>query len=234
MVMTCQSVHVQMSSLLDRMLTGAERRDVLAHIESCRLCNARFEAMRNLRAELRKMDRAALPGGLIVQLRVLASHERVRHLSRVSWSARLAYWRDRIRFEFDNLMRPVALPFAGGVLSALILFGMLVPTLSFRHNVSDDLQLSIVSDPDGRVVGWTGDFPRLEPMNTVGSSDEAVVELTIDEQGRVADYSVSQGQLTPEMQSIILFSRFTPATFFGRSTWGKKLVFFRRHRSVRG
>jgi hypothetical protein len=132
-------------------------------------------------------------------------------------------------------MRPVALPVAGGVLSALLLFGALVPTLIFRHEIGNESPLSF-TDPDGMVVNWRpGEIPRLEPVDAVVSSDENVLELTIDEEGRVADYAVRQGQLTPEMLTFIQFSQFTPAMFFGKPTWGKKLVVFPRHtRNVRG
>ncbi len=174
-----------------------------------------------------------MPAGLDVRLRVLASHERVRRLATASLSARLQYWRARVRLHFENLMKPIAVPVAGGLFSALLLFGMVMPSLSFRYNLTNDPQLAIISDPDGMLVGWTGYAPHLESANSISSGDEGVIELTIDDQGRVVDYSVSPDQLTPDMQSIILFSRLTPATFFGKSTWGKKLVRFPRARNSR-
>ena len=142
---------------------------------------------------------------------------------------RLRHWGDRLELSFENMMRPMAVPLAGGLLSALLLFGMLVPKLVFHHDFSDDLQLSIASEPEGHLVEslpgegspiwlWKGGSVRLEPVDAVdSSSDSTVLELTIDEYGRVASYAVSHGQLTPEMESLILFSRFTPASFFGPS-----------------
>ncbi|MBZ5576695.1 MAG: zf-HC2 domain-containing protein [Acidobacteriia bacterium] len=236
----------QISLFLDRILADPERDGVSAHLETCPACNARFQSLQSTRAALRSIDRVPMPAGLAMQLRVLASHERSRQLARASYSARFRFWAERSELLFENLMRPLALPFAGGLLSALLLFGMLVPSLSFRHNFHDDLRLSIASDPDGRLVEslpgpgsptwlWTGDSPRMESADFVGSGDETVLELTIDETGRVADYQVSRGRLTPEMQSIILFSRFTPATFNGKNTWGKtQLSFHARRRNVRG
>ena len=249
--MSCQSVQDRLSEFLDRLLAEEERENVAAHLASCPACGARFQSLENLRVMLRRLPDAPLSAALAMKLRVLASHERQRRLSRASFGAWLRYCRERAALQFDNLMRPMALPFAGGLLSALLLFGMLVPTLSFRHNVVDDLQLSMWSEPEGRLVEslpadgaptwiWTKDSPEptLESADAAASGDGTVLELIIDETGRVADYSVSRGQLTPEMQSIILFSRFTPATFNGRSTWGKKLVKFPPHsrprRNVRG
>lgn len=243
--MSCDSVQERISSLLDHQLVSAEREDVSAHLQSCATCSARLQALESLRAALRGMNQSPVPPALAMRLRVIASHERWRHLSSISVSASLRCWGDRAELVFENLMRPLALPFAGGLLSALLLFGMLVPNLSFQHNFHDDLQLAFSSDPDGRLVEslpgegsptwlWTRDSVRLEPANAISSRDETVLELTIDEYGRVADYSVSQGQLTPEMQSLILWSRFTPGTLNGKKASGKVSVVFHRHHHVRG
>jgi len=227
-------MHERISSLFDGMVAGEEREEVLTHLNACRACSARMKAYKSVRTELRKLDRPRIPAGLTVQLRVLASHERVRQLARANFPARVQYWADRVALGFDNLMRPVAVPIAGGLLSALLLFSVLVPNLSFRHDRSIEPPLSLSSDPDGRIVDWSGVVPRLESVNAVTTGDETVVELIIDEQGRVADYSVQQGQLTPAMQNIILFSKFTPAMFFYQPAWGKIRVVFPARRSARG
>jgi len=245
--MGCERVQERISWFLDRRLAAAEREEVSAHLKSCPSCSAHLHSVESVRAALRGLGQPLIPATLATRLRVLASHERARRLERATLSARLQHWADAASLLFENLMRPLAVPFAGGILSALLLFGMLVPKLSFHHNFSDDLQLSMSSDPGGRLVEslpadgaptWllTADSPRLESPNAVVSGEDAVLELIIDETGRVADYSISRGELTPEIWSIIMFSRFTPATQNGRSTWGKVLVVFprRARRHVRG
>lgn len=232
--MGCENFEDRITSHLDGLLDAGEREGVLAHLEACHDCGARLKSLGELRARLRRLEEPRIPKVLAVRLRVLASHEHARRAARATWSARIASWKDAIRLNFENLMRPVALPVAGGVLSALLLFGTLVPTLIFRHEIDNDSPLSF-TDPDGMVVNWTGDRPRLESVDAVVSSDENVLELTIDDEGRIADYAVRQGQLTPEMLTIIQFSQLTPAMFFGKPTWGKKLVVLpRHHRSARG
>jgi hypothetical protein len=231
--MSCENFEERISSHLDGLLEAGEREGLLAHLEACRDCGARLKSLAELRARLRRLEEPRVPRALAVRLRVLASHEHARHVARATWSARIANWKAAIRLNFENLMRPVALPVAGGVLSALLLFGGLVPTLIFRHQ-TDDSPLSF-TDPDGTVVNWTGDRPRLEPVGAEVPRDENVLELTIDDEGLIVDYAVRQGQLTPEMLSFIRFSHFTPAMFFGKPTWGKKLVVFpRQRRSARG
>jgi len=227
--MSCENFEERISSHLDGMLGAGEREEVWAHVGACRACGARLKSLGELRARLRRLEEPRIPGSLAVRLRVLASHERVRRMARTSWSARIASWKDGIRLNFENLMQPVALPVAGGVLSALLLFGALVPTLVFHHELTNDQPLSF-ADPDSAVVNW------IEPRDfAVVSSDENVLELTIDDEGRITGYTVRQGQLAPEMLTIIQFSRLKPAMFIGKPTWGKKLVVFpSRHRSARG
>jgi anti-sigma factor RsiW len=232
--MSCENFEERISSHLDGLLEAGEREDVLAHLEGCRDCGARLKSLGELRARLRRLEEPRIPRALAVRLRVLASHEHARRVARATWSTRIASWKAATRLNFENLMRPVALPVAGGVLSALLLFGALVPTLIFPHQIAGDSPISF-TDPDGTVVNWTGDRPRLEPVGAEVPSDENVLELTIDDEGLIADYAVRQGQLTPEMLTFIRFSQFTPAMFFGKPTWGKKLVVFPRHRrSARG
>jgi anti-sigma factor RsiW len=231
--MSCDKVQEQISSLLDRKVAAGEEKTVLAHIGACRVCGERYEAMLNLRAALRRMDRAAMPAGLPDRLRVLASHESARRIAHANVSARLKELRWRALLAFDNMMRPVALPFAGGLFAATLLFSMLVPSLSFAHNFfGDEPPAALYTYPEGRVVGASGYIPKLEVTSSPRSEMDTVLELTIDERGRVADYSVENGTLTPDMESLILFSTFTPATVFGQPTWSKVQVFFHNDYSV--
>jgi hypothetical protein len=216
--MSCENVQELISLLLDRKLDGEERGNVLAHLEACRTCREHLATMQELRAALRRMGNQVLPPRLHGQLRVMASHERMRQQSRASLLARAHYWTERLRLAFDNLMRPVALPLAGGILSALVMFTMLVPSLAFPHNFRNDVPLQLIQTN-----------PALEDVMQMDPGDEIVVEFTVDERGSVQGYTVKQGKVSPQVENnLIMFSRFTPATLFGQPTWGKVLVSFRR------
>jgi hypothetical protein len=152
-------------------------------------------------------------------------------MARASLTSRCKTWASSLSLWFDNLMRPVALPVSGGIVSALVLFSLLVPSLSFSHNFRDQ---TLYTDPDGEVVvlGPAGTYfpasfvglPRIERPDTTAPEDANVVWLTIDETGRVSDYSLTQGKLTPDLESIIMLSKFKPATFLGMPTKGKVKV----------
>jgi hypothetical protein len=224
--MSCENVQERISSLLDGKSPAGERENVLAHIGECRQCSAHLESLETQRALLRNLAQAAPPAALTARLRVLASHERERQLARVSLGTRVRRWASRAELAFDNLMRPVALPFAGGLLSTLLTFGLLMPTLSFSHTTGGHEFVtfptgSIVTNPwEQGVNGDATDPPRFESPDQPDADFVNIVNLTIDESGRVADWSIVRGQLTEEMKSIILFSRFEPATTFGLPTSG--------------
>ena len=208
--MSCANPLEMVSSLLDGRMAAGEQENALAHLKSCRLCNARFQSAHHLRQSLRDMNQPPIPDGLTGQLRVLASHERERRLRYATPSALFRHWAARVWLCFDNMMRPRALPFAGGVISALLLVGVWFPAMAYKQSV-DDVPLS--------TWGYAGPSPL--DVRTTGAAGDVVVELTIDERGRVVDYIVTSGKMTPELGGMILFSRFNPATLFGRPTSGK-------------
>jgi len=211
--MSCENVQELVSSLLDQKNSAGERQNALAHIESCRECSAQYESMVQLRASLREMARPAMSAQLQENLRGIAARERIRLISRVSFGKRVQNWVSAFQIHCQNMMRPVALPVAGGVISAVLLFGMWIPDLTAtpQQRFSGDVSAPIFTDPS------------LSRSNPVRYGGDVVVQLIIDERGKIADYVVIQGQDSEELRNFILFSTWTPATSFGKPTWGKAL-----------
>src|SRR3954449_13375354 len=104
--MSCDNVQERVSTFLDRSITVAERENVLAHISSCRDCNAYLENQQMARAAVRSLNRPPIPAEVTARLRVIASHERQRRLARVSLAARWRAFQSAIHLMFDNMMRP--------------------------------------------------------------------------------------------------------------------------------
>jgi hypothetical protein len=188
----------------------------------------------DVRRALHGLRRPVVPGELTARLRVIASHERQRRLVHASISSFARNCYEQFRLAFDLMMKPAA-PFAGGTMSAVALFGMLAASLSFPHRMIADA--SLFTYPDGTVVvmGSAGayvpaslpDMPRIVGLGNAATFDEGaanVVELTIDEKGRVCDFTVARGQLTMDIENIIMFSEFTPATILGTPTAAKVTV----------
>jgi hypothetical protein len=219
--MNCQTVRGSLSEFLDHRVSGDERTRVALHLAECRECAADLRSLSQLRNGLKSLPDAAVPRRLRTQLQVLASHERARWNATKTLPLALGSLVVNIRLAADNLMRPLAVPLAGGLASAILLFGLLVPTLGFRPSVMNDV-------PTGLYTAAT--LVEVAPYGI--NNDEAVVELYVDSKGQATDYSVQKGNVSPEMQAdlnkMMFFSRFTPATWFGQPTNGRVLVSFRR------
>jgi hypothetical protein len=123
-------------------------------------------------------------------------------------------------------MRPYAVPFAGGLASALILFAMIGPTLQVRRQVTDDVPAPISTEAS------------LESSFSFNISEaDVVVDVQIDEQGRVTGYTIPRGQswasnpaMLRNLENTLLMTKFTPATFFGMPATGKTRITLRRSR----
>jgi hypothetical protein len=231
--MSCEKVQEQISLMLDRQEVSPDWEQSQQHMQACRHCDAHFEALRNMHAGLRYMAHPPVPSGLTARLRVAASHDRARRASRVSLSARVRDWAGNLRLFSDNLMRPFAVPVTGGLFTALLLFSIVMPSLTFRRSVGYEPPIAVLTDPEGEIVGaGLREWVRLESGDATISGNEVSLVLLIDERGHVQDYYLSGGELTYEMKSLILLSRFTPATIYGQPTWGLKQVVF-QHSNLR-
>ena len=229
--MSCDNVQERISSFVDRRLPDAERENVAAHVASCRDCGAHLEAIEGVRRAVASLNRPTVPLSLTARLRVLASHEHARQLARISWFARYTAWKDRLALGFNNMMRPLAFPFAGGIASALILFGLMIPIMTVEHAYADQGLQVYFTAPEGDVVALapSGRYAPPESENPpfierAGASvpDAAnVVDLTIDQSGHVYNWTVTRGELTPDLANIIMFGQFSPATNMGLPTFGR-------------
>jgi hypothetical protein len=228
--MNCDKVRKTLSTVLDRGFGRGATDAVSLHLARCRECSNYAREMSDLSAAMRSLPMKTPPARLLTQLQVLASRERFRYLSRGTLVAFLHFWVTELHLLFDNLMRPFAIPFAGGLVSALFLFTMLAPGLHAPHRTSNDVLLS-------GIFGQTqATFDALPPWGF--AEDDVLVEVTLDREGAVLDYAIPNnvnGKLRNDIANMILFTTFQPATEFGMPVASKVLVSFRRDRiNVKG
>jgi hypothetical protein len=187
--------------------------------------------MMKLNQPLRALPSLAPPRELADRLLVLASKEALRRRRRVSFRSWLAYCQESVALFFDNLMRPYAVPFAGGLFSAIVIFAVLGPYLHTNRQVSSDEPTPLFTE-----ASLESSFS----FNMTG--EDVIVDLQIDGQGRVVGYSIPRGQgwasnpaLLRNLENTLLLTKFTPATFFGQPALGKTRITLRRsHLDVRG
>ncbi len=173
----------------------------------------------SVRQVLRNLPVRMPPPQLRTALRVIASKERQRLLSRRIDT------RDRLNLFFTNLMRPLALPFAGSILSAIALFALcLMPMYPLRGDDSSDVPTGLSTEATVKSTAAIGG----------GGVGEVVVDVMVDEAGRMVDYKIVSGfnRLTTEqvrrnLENQLIFTEFKPGTHFGQPAPGKIRLSFR-------
>ncbi|MGE5487673.1 MAG: anti-sigma factor family protein [bacterium] len=218
--MSCASIQNSLSAYLDQCLDHGEYNQMTAHLSVCPSCSGRLRQLVRVRTMLSNLPAVAPPPGLTASLRVLASRERANRIARKNLPA---YWANRLRLWADNLMRPMALPFAGGLVSALALFGMLAPSVGYRVHASlDDVPIPFF---------YTGPKVKEQAPYEFSCATDVVLEVVVDKKGRAVDYKLPEGaSLTAQQRRRIatnlLFTQFTPATAYGRPTTAKMFLSF--------
>lgn len=195
------------------------------HFHSCKECSERSVGQRHVRSVLRGVPVRVAPSGLAMRLRVLASHERQRRLERSSFTGMVKTWSAGVRLWMDNLMRPLAIPTAGGFVSSFVLFSMLTPAFVIPG-------LATIGLNDVPTGLYTEASVKGLPLFSV-NDDDIIVEVMFDEQGRVVDFTIPNSPrllktpgLRGRIESNLLFTQFTPATSFGQPKAGRIRVSF--------
>lgn len=229
--MKCQAVGRRISAYLDGLLSPGERQQVELHLSGCPACARETQQLAQLRTRLRALPARMPPPYLATSLRVIASRERARIAARASLGVTFRHWLEHASLASQNLMRPLALPFAGGLVSAVLLFGMLVPQFPRRTVVNDDVPTMLTTEAAVKSALSFG----------LGDND-IVVDVLVDESGRMLDYWVPDGQgwasdpqLRRSIEKTLVCTQFTPGTMFGMPASGKLRITLRRsHVEVKG
>ena len=169
---------------------------------------------------LRSLPPRVPPAKLATSLRVIASRERQRLVEGRSPGQICASWLDRTRFTLKDMLRPLALPTAGGVFSAVVLFSMwVVPTYPLRAKIVGDIPTQLTTGV------------QVQRSVAAGLSDSVLVDVNVDDQGRLVDYQIVSGAdvvadplMRRRMETVLWFTTFSPATSFGTPMAGKTRV----------
>jgi len=213
--MECASVKERVSEYLDGAVSVEERRLLKRHMNVCRECALESQRYAEVREKLRSLPKRVPPPDLTTRLRVVASKVRMESFGGASPWRR---WCDRVELSLRNLMRPLALPAAGGLCSALFLFSIFVPMFksTFAMSVAGDVPTMLATQP---MLKYT------VPI-AFGNNGDAVVDLQLDDQGQVVDFTIVSApgeqseKVRRSIENSLLFMKFWPATKFGRGVAG--------------
>ncbi|MCC7497345.1 MAG: zf-HC2 domain-containing protein [Bryobacterales bacterium] len=223
--MMCNGIDRNISGHMDGTLSAAEVVELQQHLAQCRQCRTYAQQVDRLRSQTSQIRRRPVPRDLAISLRVIASREASRRRSG-EYQGFLGVMIRRFDLWAENLMRPFAIPFTGGLVSAIFLFSMLVPTLTL-------LRASSAGDVP-TVLSTEASIKDSLPLGDTG--DGVVVDLLVDESGRMVSYSIPGGQgslagnteIRRAIESKLLVTRFEPATFFGQPTSARLRISFQR------
>ena len=208
--MKCSRVRTSLSAMHDRRLREPERAEIAQHVAACMECQCLERDLRFVSLALREMPAQRPPVDLTYRLRVLASHERMRMMTGNS------LW-PKVQFMIHQILKPLAVPAAGGFFASLMFFAILAPSFTVHANTTNDVP-----------VGLYTPASIVNPSPLAFDGQDVTLELTIDESNTVSDYSVCSGKLSKdEMAAIgnfLLFTSFKAATAFGQPVTSKMLL----------
>jgi hypothetical protein len=132
------------------------------------------------------------------------------------WEGLLVRW--------ENALNAFMFPATAGLLSAVLIFGLLIGVLVPAHlSSANDVPTMLYTPPEMTSAPFG-------LGSSTGNGDAILVEAVIDAHGRVQDYrllnSPGQAELTPEMKNALIFTQFRPATSFGLPTSGRVVISF--------
>lgn len=215
---TCQSVQTLFSGYLDGAISGIQMQSVSAHLAQCDACTAEFQSWRKIQAMLNDVGPAKAPIGMDLRLRIAISRESSSPARR-----RLDFW----HMQWENAIAPFLLRASAGFASSVVLLGtvvLLIGTFAAPEPlVANDATMDSTSSPKFLYSLANTDARLLAP-------EPIVVEAEVNNDGRVYDYRVVSGPVSPdaqaELNNMLLLSVFSPARFYGQPVASRAVLSF--------
>jgi hypothetical protein len=226
--MSCNRARALFSAYLDGVVPGRQMQAVSQHLRECAECRAEYAGWQRTQRLVSSLGRKPAPPELALRLRVAISQAATQ-----APQHRL----QGLLVRMQNVANAFMLPATAGLVSAVIFFGVLIGFMALP------VQLAAAGD-DVPTLLYTP--PRLQALpselglqsESAANSEPVVVETLVDANGRVQDYRIISGPadargLEPQLNNIMIFTTFQPATTFGVPTSGRAVLSFAKI-NVRG
>ena len=157
------------------MLDGGQRHILDEHLSECNSCGTEFAALRRTKWLMATMAPHPAPPELALRLKVAISQQLA--------ARRHARW-ESLQVRCENALNAFMFPAAGGLVSAVLFFGLLIGVLVPVHlSGGNDVPTMLYTPPEMTLAPF-----GLGSGNSNG--DAILVEAVIDPHGRVEDYRV--------------------------------------------
>ncbi len=218
--MNCREAQRRIPGYFDGAIDAADHVGLCEHLRSCGDCREELEQYRLLTSQLASLEAVPAPADLAVRIRINALERPSR------WSGLSRLWA-RALLTSQNILEPLAVPATGGILTALVVFALVVESLvmgiPMGRPIPNDQPLNLVQPA---ALEELAPFSVSSIMDATdrGNSGGLVVEATLNAEGEVLYYRIVSGPhsaaVQQQMDEIMLFSRFRPELNFGRPTSG--------------
>jgi len=232
--MNCREARPLLAGYVDGAVRSRDHARVRVHLEICGACREELETYHRLATSLARMQPVAPPADLAMRIRVEASKAR-------TLAGELRRWWSKAGVAFENVLRPVAIPATGGVLTAIVAFVLVVQNILVGVPLGgvapNDLPLHLVQPAR---LESLAPFPMPGVADAKGQLEPSglFVEATLNAQGQVVTYRILAGPndsaVQRQLDQLMLFSRFRPLVNFGRPANGGRVVLNFSEVRVRG
>ena len=214
--MKCSDAKRLMSSYLDAAVSRGELTAIQEHMNSCAACSDYYHALERTQKMLGALGRKPVPADVALRLRVVASQAIV--------STQRSRW-EMMRVRWENVFNAVMVPATGGLVTTIIMFGLLISFLMPGQFVyPNDVPTTLYTPPQLQSSPFQ---LAMDPVH----AEPLIVEAYVGADGRVQDYRVlsggeAGGEVLSELKNMLIFATFRPATSFGSPTAGRAILAF--------
>jgi len=213
--MNCSQAKSLFSPYLDGVLNGRQMRDLGNHLAQCTACNRESALLSDTQRVVSSLGRHPAPPELALKLRIALSHEAARSRSR-SFSG--------LAVRMENALNAFMVPATAGVISAIVFFGLLIGLFALPVQANNDVPTMLYTAPVLAQSPFSNSMERID-------ADSIVVEAYVDANGRVQDYRILSApmqtdEIKPQLENMLIFTTFRPATTFGQPTSGRAVLSF--------
>jgi hypothetical protein len=221
--MNCNRARSLFSSYLDGAVPGRQMQAIARHLGECSACRIEYAAWRRTQRLVSSLGPKTAPPELALRLRVAISQAAAQ-----ATQHRL----QGLLVRMENLAGAFMLPATAGLISAVVFFGVLIGFMAMPVQLSasrDDVPTLLYTPPHLQALPSNLGLGSEPTVN----SEPVVVETVVDANGRVQDYRIISGPadargLEPQLNNIMIFTTFQPATTFGVPTSGRAVLSFAR------
>ena len=212
--MKCTEAISYFSLYLDGALNGSQMRMVSEHLKTCAECSGNYKSLIRTQSLVAGLGRKPAPPELALRLKVALSQERS-----VTFERRL----QGLLVRLENAVNLFMLPASAGLVSAVVMFGILIGFFAIPARVSanSDVPTSLYMPPRLASAPFS---------NAIAAGSPVVIEAYVDASGRLQDYRIIAGEDTQEVRKqldrSLIFTVFEPAVSFGQPASGKIVISF--------